>query len=203
MEIGKNKLALVVIDMQNSFLDSKGAMWQLGFDCKKLQSAIPGTARLINSARDYKIPIIYTQYVYQKNFVDGGWLVDGIMPALKDVNLCVKGSWDSQILDSLAPEENDIIIEKNRPSAFISTQLDSVISAMKIESILVCGVTANMCVETTVRDSCQRDIKTFVAKDAIAEVDDDRMKLALMSMEYFFAKIMTVDEIINSWGKNK
>ena len=125
------------------------------------------------------------------------------MPALKDVNLCLKGSWDSQILDSLAPEENDIIIEKNRPSAFISTQLDSIISAMKLESILVCGVTANMCVETTVRDSCQRDIKTFVAKDAIAEVDDDRMKLALMSMEYFFAKIMTVDEIINSWGKNK
>ncbi|MDC0074059.1 cysteine hydrolase [Alphaproteobacteria bacterium] len=203
MEIGKNKLALVVIDMQNSFLDSKGAMWQLGFDCKKLQSAIPGTTRLINSARNYKIPIIYTQYVYQKNFVDGGWLVEGIMPALKDVNLCVKGSWDSQILDSLAPDENDIIIEKNRPSAFISTQLDSIISAMKLESILVCGVTANMCVETTVRDSCQRDIKTFVAKDAIAEVDDDRMKLALMSMEYFFAKIMTVDEIINSWGKNK
>ena len=70
---------------------------------------------------------------------------------------------------------------------------------MSIENIFVCGVTANMCVETTVRDACQRDFRVFVAKDAIAEVDDDRMKVALMAMEYFFAKVNSVKEILELW----
>ena len=200
MELNKNKSSLLVVDMQNSFLELEGSMSKLGFDCKKLRAAIPGTQRLITAARSQSIPIIFTQYVFQSDFKDGGWLVNGIMPGLKDVNLCAKGTWDAEIIDVIKPKANDAIIQKNRPSAFFSTQLESVLNSMEIENLVVCGVTANMCVETTVRDSCQRDIRTFVASDAIAEVDDERMKIALMTMEYFFAKLMTVNEIIDSWG---
>ena len=200
IELGKDKTALLVIDMQNSFLQPEGAMSKLGFDCNKLRDAIPGTERLVAAARKKQIPIIYTQYVYEPDFKDGGWLVEGIMPALREVKLCVKGTWDAEIIDDLAPLEHEAVIQKNRPSAFVATRLESILGAMEVENLIVCGVTANMCVETTVRDSCQRDIRTVVAKDAVAEVDDERMKIALMTMEFFFAKMMTVSEILDAWN---
>ena len=200
MELVKNNSALLIVDMQNSFLEPDGAMNKLGFDCEKLRSAIPGTQRLIAAARSQSIPVIYTQYVFQPGFIDGGWLVNDIMPSLKDVNLCVKNTWDAEIIEIIQPKFGETIVQKNRPSAFFSTQLESILNSMEIENLVVCGVTANMCVETTVRDSCQRDIRTFVVSDAIAEVDDDRMKLAIMTMEYFFARVMSVNEVIDSWG---
>ncbi len=201
MIINNKNSVLLVIDMQNSFLHPDGTMSKLGFDCSKLRDAIPGTEELINNARLKGIPIIFTQYVYQQDFKDGGWLVDEISPELKKIELCVKGSWDADNYESVYPQNNEAVIEKNRPSAFISTQLESFLYSMSIENIFVCGVTANMCVETTVRDACQRDFRVFVAKDAIAEVDDDRMKVALMAMEYFFAKVNSVKEILELWKK--
>ena len=68
IELGKDKTALLVIDMQNSFLQPEGAMSKLGFDCNKLRDAIPGTERLVAAARKKQIPIIYTQYVYEPDF---------------------------------------------------------------------------------------------------------------------------------------
>ena len=201
MIINNKNSVLLVIDMQNSFLHPDGTMWKLGFDCSKLRDALPGTEELINNARLQGIPIIFTQYVYQQDFKDGGWLVDEISPELKKIKLCVKDSWDADMYESIYPQNNEAVIEKNRPSAFISTQLESFLYSMSIENIFVCGVTANMCVETTVRDACQRDFRVFVAKDAIAEVDDDRMKVALMAMEYFFAKVNSVKEILELWKK--
>ena len=201
MIINNKNSVLLVIDMQNSFLHPDGTMSKLGFDCKKLRDAIPGTEELVEKARSFKIPIIFTQYVYHPDFKDGGWLVDEISPELRDIKLCVKGTWDADNFETLYPMKSDIIIEKNRPSAFISTQLESYLNSMSIENIFVCGVTANMCVETTVRDACQRDFRVFLAKDAIAEVDDDRMKVALMAMEYFFVKVLNVREIIDIWNK--
>lgn len=202
MVMDNKNTALLVIDMQNSFLHPDGTMSKLGFNCDKLRDAIPGTERLVDDARLKNIPIIFTQYVYQPDFKDGGWLVDGISPELREVKLCIKGSWDADNYETIYPRNNEAIIEKNRPSAFISTQLESILHSQSIQNIFVCGVTANMCVETTVRDACQRDFRVFVAKDAIAEVDDDRMKVALMAMEYFFAKMLDVDEVIELWGKN-
>ena len=202
MFIDNKNTVLLVIDMQNSFLHPDGTMSKLGYDCSKLRDAIPGTEKLIDAARSNNVPIIFTQYVYQSDFKDGGWLVDEISPELREVNLCVKGTWDADNYDTLYPKDNDAIIEKNRPSAFISTQLESILDSKSVQNIFVCGVTANMCVETTVRDACQRDFRVFVAKDAIAEVDEDRMKVALMAMEYFFAKMLSVDEVIELWAKN-
>ena len=72
MELTKDKTALIVVDMQNGFLDPKGSMAQLGFDYQRLAAAKPGCQRLIQAARKAKVPVIYTQYVYKPDFSDGG-----------------------------------------------------------------------------------------------------------------------------------
>ncbi len=199
MELGTDKTALVVVDMQNSYCRDGGRMAKLGFPWERLQAAEPGCIKMVAAARKAGIPVIYTQYVYQEDFKDGGFIVDEIMPGLKDVGLCALGTWDAEILETLKPEPNDAVIQKNRPSAFYATQLESMLAAMKIRNLVFCGVTTNMCVETTVRDACQRDFRCFVVSDAVGEVEDDRSEVALMTMGFFFARVMTTGEVLDSW----
>ncbi|MEQ8246223.1 MAG: isochorismatase family cysteine hydrolase [Alphaproteobacteria bacterium] len=199
MELGRDKTALIVVDMQNSYCRAGGRMEKLGFPYERLAAAEPGCKDMVAAARQAGVPVIYTQYVYQPDFKDGGFVVNEIMPSLKDVGLCALGTWDAEILETLKPQPGEMVIQKNRPSAFYSTQLESVLAAMKIKSLVFCGVTTNMCVETTVRDASQRDFRCFVVSDAVGEVEDDRAEVALMTMGFFFARVLTKQEVFDSW----
>ncbi|MDA0367429.1 MAG: cysteine hydrolase [Proteobacteria bacterium] len=200
IKLGKENCALIVVDMQNGFLDGKGSMAQLGFAWEKLAAASPGVQRLVAGARKAKVPIFWTRYVYEPDFRDGGVQIEEIMPMMKDVKLCVAGTWDAEIHPDMKTEDGDTIIDKNRPSSFYATRLESYLRAQGIENVVVCGVTTNICVETTVRDASQRDFRTFVVRDAVGEVDDFRGQTALKAMEYLFARVLNVNEVLDEWG---
>ena len=199
IKLAKENCALIVVDMQNGFLDPKGSMAQLGFASDKLAAASPGVQRLVAGARKADVPVFWTRYVYEPDFRDGGVQLEEIMPMLKDVNMCVNGTWDAEIHPDMKPEPGDIIIDKNRPSSFYATRLESYLRAQGIENVVVCGVTTNICVETTVLDAAQRDYRTFVVRDAVGEVDDFRGQTALKAMEYLFARVMNVNDVLDEW----
>ena len=200
MELTKDKTALIVVDMQNGFLDPKGSMAQLGFDYQRLAAAKPGCQRLIQAARKAKVPVIYTQYVYKPDFSDGGVQIEEIMPMVKGVGLCVEGTWDADFPEDMRPAKGELVIEKNRPSSFYETRLDSFLRPLGIQTLVVCGVTTNSCVETTVRDATQRNYRSFVVRDATGEVEQDRYDVSLKTMGFFFARIMNVSEVLDSWN---
>lgn len=200
MKIRREKTVLLVIDMQNGDTLPDGIMGQkLGFDMTLCNEAIPGCKRLIQVARAVSVPVMFTRYVYQPDFKDGGIIVREIMPEIMQHDFLVEGSWDAEILDELKPLEGEAVINKNRPSAFYSTALESYLRSMRIEDLVVCGVTTNMCVECTVRDAAQRDYRTFVVRDAVGEVDRDRHFAALKSMEYLFARVVDVSDVEKAW----
>lgn len=199
MELGKENTVLLIIDMQNGFCRGDGSMAKLGFEWQRLAEPIPGCKRLLDAAHKVGVKVMYTQYVYRPDFSDGGVVVEEIFTGVKDVGLCVDGTWDAEIIDELEPREGEAIIKKNRPSAFYSTSLESYLRAMKIQNVVICGVTTNICVETTARDASQRDYRTFVVSDAVGEVEQDRHDVALKSLAYLFARVMTVNEVLDSW----
>ncbi|MYF06663.1 MAG: cysteine hydrolase, partial [Rhodospirillaceae bacterium] len=69
-----------------------------------------------------------------------------------------------------------------------------------ISTLVICGVTSSMCVESTVRDAGQRDYRTFVVADAIGELDQERHDAALVTMGYMFAHVVTVPDVLADWG---
>lgn len=200
LDLKNIETGLLVIDMQHGFLSDSGGMARLGYDYKALRTAIPGCEKLVYSARKSSIPIFFTKYVYEPDFRDGGVQVEEISTGIKDSKLCVAGSKDAEIIESLMPNKNEVIIEKNRPSSFYSTRLESYLRAQKIKTLVICGVTTNICVESTARDAAQKDYKTYVVKDSVAEVDQFRHEVSLKAMQHMFAKIVTVEEVVNSWG---
>ncbi len=192
--------ALLVIDMQNGFCHREGSFAKLGLDISMCEDAIAGCRRLIDLAHGAGVPVIYTRYVYQPGYTDGGILVEDLLPAIRDVGSLAAGSWDAEIVDDLKPGPNDIVIDKSRYSAFYGTRLEPVLTSMDARSLVVCGVTTNMCVETTVRDASQRDYRVFVAGDATGELDRARHDHALYTIGFGFGWVVNSDEIARAWS---
>lgn len=192
--------ALLVIDMQNGFLDGKGSMATIGLDYRELLPAIAGTQTLVTAAHTAGIPVIYTRYVYMSDYSDGGLLPNELVPAMREVNALTNGTWDAEIVPQLEPHEGDIIIDKSRPSSFYGTKLEPVLTSLGVRNLVMAGVTTNICVETTARDAGQRDYRVHVVSDATAEFEKARHDHALNTIAFTFGWVNTVDEVLAGWG---
>jgi len=192
-------VALLVIDMQNGFCKPTGSMGSLGFDVSRCDSAIGQVRKLIDAAHKADVPVIYTRYVYQADYKDGGILPNVLLPGLKEIGALAEGSWDAAIVDELTPIEGDLIIDKSRYSAFYGTRLEPLLTSLGTRNLVMCGVTTNMCVETSARVASQRDYHAHVIEDACAEVDHQRHLNAIQTISFGFGWINTIDDVLASW----
>lgn len=196
-----SRSALVVVDMQNGFVHPKGSCASAGFPVDALAPAVAPCRRAIEIARNADVPIVFTRYTYRADFRDGGFMLREKFPMLADANALVAGSWDQAVLDELGARDSDFVIDKNRPSSFHGTPLESYLKGAGVDEVVVCGVTTNCCVETTVRDAAQRDFRTFVLSDAVAEWEEDRQRGALKTMGLLFAHVLTTGELERAWRR--
>jgi nicotinamidase-related amidase len=199
MDLTASGTALIIIDMQNSFCSDAGGCDKAGLPVENLKVAIEPCARLIAKAHEFDVPVIYTRYVLRPDYSDGGVIIHELSPHLKEVAALVDGTWDIEIVDALRPADGDRVIDKNRPSAFYATAFESTLNELGVDSLVVCGVTTNCCVESTVRDASQRDYKTFVVEDAVAEFEEERHRIALQSMGRLFADVVKITDVVAAW----
>lgn len=192
--------ALVVVDMQNGFCHPEGSFAKLDLDVSMCHDAIAGCRALVDAARAAGVPVVYTRYVYRPDYADGGVLVQDLLPALAEVGSLAGGSWDAELVDELtAVRADEFVVDKARYSAFYGTGLEPILTSLGVRSLVVCGVTTNMCVETTVRDASQRDYRTWVVADATGELDRARHETALATMGFGFGWVTTVADVQRAW----
>lgn len=201
MPVPRTDTALLVIDMQNGFLDEKGSLATLGFPYEALQPAVAGCARLVEAAREAGVPVIWTRYVYAPGMLDGGLLPNELVPGMKEVGSLVDGTWDAEIIPALVPREDEIVIDKSRPSSFYGTRLEPFLTSLGVRSLVLAGVTTNICVESTARDAGQRDYRTYVVSDATAEYDPARHDHALTTIGFTFGWVTTIDDVLTGWSE--
>ena len=197
---GADATALIVVDMQNGFCHPDGSFGSLGLDVSMTNAAIAGCRRLVDAAHTAGVPVIYTRYVYRADYADGGVLVQEILPALADVKSLAAGTWDAELVDELVPTDADFVLDKNRYSAFYGTGLEPILTSLKVNTLVLCGVTTNMCVETTARDAGQRDYRVFVAGDACGELEKARHDMALNTLGFGFGWVVEIDDVLSAWS---
>lgn len=193
MNLGSNP-ALIVIDMQNGFCSAKGFMNQIGLGYEPSAAAIEPIQRLLASARKAGIPIFFTRYSLSEDFSDAGLLLE-VFPAIEEAKGMVRGSWDADIADALTPQPGEVVIDKTRYTAFYDTDLEDQLRELGVDTLIVCGVTTNICVESTVRDAFFRDIRVIVPSDGTAAVTPELHEGALADFEYGFGTVTTVGEL--------
>lgn len=184
LRLRKREAALLVIDMQNHFLEPESG----AFVCAG-RAILPGVKRIIGSFRKAKRPVIYTCHVHHPDKIDAGimeWWWEG---------MCVEGTRESQVNSSIAPLKNEKIVLKHRYSAFFNTDLDTVLRCCRIKDLVICGVMTNMCCESTTRDAYARDYRTFFLADGTATINEEMHMATLLNLSYGFSYITSVEEI--------
>jgi len=189
MQLATDKAALLVIDMQDFFLDPSSPTYTCGG-----QAIVPNVKRLITAFRAVNRPVIYTKHVHDPNLSDAGimgWWWDGMI---------LEGSPESEIHRDIAPLAGDKIIIKHRYSAFYNTDLETVLRVLKIEDLVITGVMTNLCCESTARDAYYRDHRVFFPADGTGAMCEEMHVASLLNLAYGFAQITVTDQIIRQLG---
>ena len=174
--IRPGQCALLVIDMQNYFNS-------IAYDIK------PNLLKIIDVCRVKGMRIVFTRHGHKDISKDGGilakWWGDCIM----------YGTQEWELMPDLKLEKEDLLIDKNRYSAFFNTGLDEKLRSEGIEELIITGVMTNCCCETTARDAFVRDYRIFFVADATATANDDLHIATLKTLAYGFAHIVSTEQV--------
>lgn len=134
---------------------------------------IPGIQKLINFCRKESIPIFYTQAVREPSGIDLLLNDHRVLPRtreerLEKIPICVRGTWDADIVDEIKPTDKDYIIIKGRDSAFQDTKIRVWLRSLGINTLIFCGVDTSICVETSLRDGFNLGYDVVLIADATA-----------------------------------
>lgn len=196
----KETSALLIIDMQNAFIHPEGSLAKMGLDTSRSSIVIEPIKKLKQEFKRQNRPVIYIQHTHRPDGTDGG-MVAKVFPPIMGLGHCFDGTWDAEITEALKPDHDDYIVKKHRYSAFYHTQLEEVLRGLKIEQLVVTGIATNVCVESTVRDAFYRDYNVFVPREATASFTEEAEKGSFGNFEFAFARVTTVDEMINELKK--
>ena len=176
--------ALLVIDMQNYFLDEKSHAF-----VPSSKIVLKNTIKLVDFFRKHKKPVIFTYF---------GVLPDEDDPIKNWWHDSVKsGSEECKIAAELLSEKgkNDIIIRKSTYSSFYKTNLEDILRKNNIKNILIAGVLTNLCCETAVREAFVRSFTVFISIDAAAAYTEEMHLSALKNISYGFATPISTKEV--------
>src|SRR6266700_5419619 len=167
--------ALVIIDMQRDFMEPGGFGETLGNDVSQLARAVKPIGALLKAARDTGMLVVHTREGHLPDLSDAPPAkVERGAPSLRIGDpgpmgrILIRGEAGHDIIPALYPLDNEVVIDKPGKGAFYATELDDVLQRYCIENLLVCGVTTEVCVNTTVREANDRGYRCVVLADCCA-----------------------------------
>lgn len=168
------RTALIVIDMQRDFLEPGGFGELLGNDVGQLARTISPTRRLLEAARAAQLLIVHTREGHRPDLRDcpptkraRGRLTTGIGDEGPNGRILVRGQRGHAIIDELAPAPGEVVVDKPGKGAFYATGLQELLHDHGVTSLLVAGVTTEVCVHTTVREANDRAFECLVLEDCV------------------------------------
>ncbi|MFQ5969725.1 MAG: cysteine hydrolase family protein, partial [Nitrososphaerales archaeon] len=195
--------ALLIIDMQNGFCSKGGSYDKLGIDLSHYQKVIPNIKTAISHCRKIGIPLFYTQAVREASGIDLFTRRHKMFPKkreerIKKIPICVRGTWDSEVIAELKPGKEDHVVIKRRDSAFQDTELDLWLSSSYVDTILFCGADTSVCVDSSVRDAFNRGFDIVVVSDGVASMRPEFHKATLETIKEWYGSVMSTQELIEN-----
>ena len=192
-KIEKNNTALLVIDLQKGEYNPEiisekphdKYMWE-----RINNIVLPNGKKIIDKCRQNKIEVIYTVIEsYTKDGRDRGidYKISGIF--------CAKNSREAEVLDEIKPLDNEIIIPKTSSSVFNSTNIEYVLRNLSIQYLMIFGIVTDQCVETAVRDGCDKGFLITLIEDACATHTQERHDNSLKGVKGY-CRIRKTSEIL-------
>jgi len=189
--------ALIVVDVQNDFVSPQGSAGKRGEDVSAAMAMIPNLTRLIEEAQKIGLTVVYIRTIHSEWTDTPSWIYRSSQKS--GLSTCREGTWGAEFYDGIVPLTSERVVIKHRYSAFINTDLNTVLKARNIQSVLVCGVATNVCVETTARDAYMYDYYVTMIDDCSAAYEAKLHLGTLDNMRRHFGMVASSGEIIETW----
>ncbi len=180
------KTALMMIDFQRDFVYPGGFGESLGNDTSLLMRAIPPAERVLKACREAGMFVIHTREGHRADLSDlprakyergKPTLHIGDMGSMG--RLLVRGELGHDIVEELYPIAGEPVVDKPGKGAFYATDLDAILKMKGLERLVFCGVTTEVCVQTTVREANDRGYDAVVLSDCVASYFPEFQRVAL------------------------
>lgn len=200
--IAPGRTALLIVDMQVDFAAPEGVIGRMGVDLSSVTPALAAAQRLAESARAAGVPVIFVGLSTSPDTDSPMWRERmarrGGDPDVES-NLCRAGQPGSDF-HGPRPAPGEQVIGKTRYSAFFGTGLGDTLREQGIDTLVLCGLTTECCVDCTARDAFHQDFHVFVPADACAAYEVDVHEAALKVMALNFAIVTDTDAVISGWS---
>lgn len=181
-----NHAAVLVVDMLNDFVTGALA-------CDRGKAIVPATAQLLDAARKAGVPVIFCNDAHIKG-------IDWELKLWGDH--AIVGTKGAEVIPELKPGKNDYIVPKRRYSGFFQTDLDILLRELGIDTVIMTGLHAHMCVRHTSADAYQLGYNVVVAKEATDSFTEEDYNIGIAYLKTCYgADAYTNAELIEALGK--
>jgi len=213
LRLKPSETAIIVVDIQNAYASPGGYLDIAGFDISGAPAAIAKTKTVLDAARAAGVTVIFFQNGWDPDYTEAGttgspnWHKSNALKTMRARpelagTLLAKGTWDYAIVDELTPKPGDIVIPKPRYSGFFNTNIDSVLRARGIRTLVFTGVATNVCVESSLRDAFHLEYFAVMLEDAVHHAGPDFVRqAALFNIEKCFGWVSTTADFCGAIGQ--
>ncbi len=204
------RTALLLIDIQNDYLMPGGYADKMGWDRSAFQLMVPRVKQVLETARRSRVLVIHVQMTFYDDFRTESpaylhlrllRLTRQNITSIRPLPYCIDGTRGWQIVDELAPLPNEIVVKKNRTSAFVGTNLDMILRSNSIESVAIVGLASHACVMAAANDAPYFGYYPVVLRDCVADRLPEFHEAAFLIMSET-KNIADSEDVIRIWKKS-
>lgn len=185
------KPAVIVVDFINAYTTEGAALY-----APDVVTAVGETVELLAAARAAGVLVIYTQVMYMPNGVDGGLFVQKV-PLLRDM---VEGEPLAEIVPELPPTSADVIIKKQYASAFFGTSLAAMLTARRVDTLIITGCSTSGCVRATAVDAMQYGFRPIVPRECVGDRHAAPHDANLFDINSKYGDVVTKQTVLDYFG---
>lgn len=197
MKVDPATTALVLIEYQNDFTTPNGVLHGAVQGVMESTGMLDKTRRVVEQARAAGVTIMHAPITFADGYNEITSHPYGILKGVVDGRAFVKGEWGSQIVDALAPQPGDIVVEGKRGlDTFASTNLDFMLRSKGIRTVVLGGFLTNCCVESTMRSAYENGYQVITLTDCAAATSQEEHENALKYDFPMFSVPMPADAFL-------
>ncbi len=192
------RTALLVIDIQADFAAADGAMARSGADMRTIFPAVAQARTLVEAARARGVLRVFTRAITAPH------LETGIEREAKErrgddsPGICREGTPGAEFVEP-RPQAEEVVVTKHRYSAFAGTGLAEKLKGRGIDTLALCGLTTECCIQSSAWDAFERDFHVVIASDAVAAYQPALHQAALQALELNGAMLATTQTLVSAW----
>jgi nicotinamidase-related amidase len=187
--------AILVVDMTRAFTEDRFPLGcaAAGGPCAR------AIRRLLEAARPLGLPVVYTRYdAFGSDAEWGRWLDKGTGA---EPDSLMRGPEAHEITDLLKPEPGDLVITKTKPSAFFGTPLQSMLTYLRVDTLVVAGMVTSGCVRATVIDAFSYNYRVIVPVECVADRSETSHQVNLFDIDMKYGDVVPLADVLSRLGR--